>query len=52
MDTMAFSQERLKRQFDDLKGDTKGIPTEIFDMKKKARLHTYGNSGDKTTTFI
>ena len=35
MDTMAFSQERLKRQFDDLKADTKGIPTEIFDMKKK-----------------
>ena len=35
MDTMAFSQERLKRQFDDMKTDTKGIPTEIFDMKKK-----------------
>ena len=35
MDAVAFTQERMKRQFDDLQEKTQLAPTEIFEMKEK-----------------
>merc|ERR1719266_1853944 len=35
MDSIAFTQERMKRQFDDLQDKTQGAPTEIFDMRER-----------------
>ena len=44
MDAVTFTQERMKRQLDDLQDKTQGAPTEIFDMRERMMviLHAIG----------
>lgn len=35
LDSVSFTQERMKRQLDDLQDKTQGAPTEIFDMRER-----------------